>query len=368
MAVSRRQLIRAGLIGGAFALTGRDFGGRAAPATPAVPGFDDPKRWAGKTLRVGAWASDVQPALRKAIWQPFAAATGCTIREVTTDYGRILRTPSGGTPYADALIVDPVWAVSALAKPHLEVLRETLVATVPTTPLTHTGFSQPAYTFAVVSAYRRDGVGNAPPATWERWWDRVRFPQPRGLQRGAQNNFEFALMAAGTEPDDLYPIDASRAIDGLRAISGKIVDRWWDSGLEPTRWLAAGRCQLTSAWHFRVFTAQQRGLPVDVVWNQGILHADHWVIPAGSPVKDVAVDFLKYAATPQAQAALARELPLGPIDPAALPLIDAAIIPKLPSAPLRAGQLVPRNIQWWASRGAEATELFNDWLLGVPNG
>lgn len=344
--------------------------GRAAPATPvSVPGFDDPKRWAGKTLRVGAWGNDVQSALRSAVWQPFAAATGCAIKEVVTDYGQLLRTSPGATPYADVLIVDPVWAVSAIARPHLEILDAAAAAApVPITPLLPTGVSQPAYTFAVVSAYRRDGVDNEPPQSWEQWWDKVRFPQSRGLQRGAQNNFEFSLMAAGIPPDDLYPLDGSRAIDGLRSISGKIVYRWWDSGLEPTRWLAGGVCQMTSAWHFRVFTARQGGLPIDLVWNQGILMADHWMIPAGSPVKDVAIDFLKYAAAPQVQAALASVLPLGPIDPAALPLIGGEVIPLLPGAPPQSGLLVPRNIQWWASRGAEAIELFNDWLLGVPNG
>src|SRR5262245_6531920 len=54
-----------------------------------VPSFDDPTRWAGRTLRVAAWGSEVQAALSSTIWQPFARATGCTVQEMATDYAQL---------------------------------------------------------------------------------------------------------------------------------------------------------------------------------------------------------------------------------------------------------------------------------------
>ena len=377
--LGRRHLLRAGaggLIGSALGCGGDD---PAAPTpaalvgTPAigpVPGFDDPRRWARRTLRVGAWGGEVQEALREAVWRPFAAATGCEIEEVTTDYAQLVAAIGARRPYADVLLVDPFWAESAPRQGYVQPLADDAVDRAAVAAFGGGPAAVPAFAYALVNAYRRDAIAaeEAPPRTWAEWWDAERYPGPRALARDAFGNFEFALLADGVPPEDLYPLDGERAIELLRRISGRIVDRWWDSGAEPVHWLGTERADLATSWHYRVIAGQRDGLAVDLVWNQGLLVADRWVVPTGATATEVAMDFIRYALTREAQAALARQVPLGPVNPAAFELLNPALAATLPTAPANLPQLLRPDVAWWAANKGDAVRRFNAWLLGTPGG
>ncbi len=373
--LSRRRILRAGagatLLAAAGCGPGDDPSPPPAPApgTPVgpVPGFDDPRRWAGRTLRVGAWGGEVQTALREALWSPFAAATGCAIEEVTTDYGELSAAVAAGRRYADVLVVDAVWSETAPTRGYVQPLALDQIAPEAAAAFGGGEAALPAFAYALVSAYRRDAIAaDAPPASWAEWWDAARFPGPRALARDPFGTFEFALLADGVAPDRLYPLDGARAIERLKAISGRIVERWWDSGLEPVSWLGSERADLASSWHYRVIAGQRDGLAVDLVWNQGLVVADRWVVPVGAGEPEVAVDFVRYASTPQAQAELARRVPLGPVNPRAFALLDPIVAATLPTAPANLPQLVRPDVAWWAANEGEAVRRFNAWLLGTP--
>lgn len=369
----RRRLLGVGAGGALAAVVG--CGGEEAPsptalaaATPTgpIPGFDDPRRWAGRTLRVGGWGGEVQAALRDALWSPFASATGCAIAETTSDYGRLAEAVAAGRMFADVLLVDEFWAASAAA----ETLAQPtgLDALAPTAVAAFGGDerSVPAFAYALVGAYRREGLGaDEPPRTWADWWDVGRYPGPRALARDAFGTFEFALLADGVAPADLYPLDGARAIESLKAISGRIVDRWWDSGREPVLWLGNARADLASSWHYRVIAGQRDGLGVELEWSQGLVVADRWVVPVTAEAPEIAVDFVRYASTPEAQATLCRRIPLGPVVPAAFASIDGALAATLPTAPANLARLLRPDVAWWATRRGEAMQQFNGWLLGV---
>jgi putative spermidine/putrescine transport system substrate-binding protein len=338
------------------------------PATPVgpIPGFEDPQRWAGRTLRVGAWGDEVQAALRRALWEPFVTATGCTIAEVTTDYGRLQEAIGQGRGYADVLLVDPIWAVTALGQGLVQPLDATGLDLAPLADFPGGEGSAPAYAYAQVSAYRRDAItAESPPQSWAEWWDRARFAGPRALARDPFGTFEFALLSTGVAPNQLYPLDAAKAIARLQAISDKIVERWWDSGLQPVAWLGTERIDLASAWHYRVIAGQQDGYAIDLVWHQGLLVTDRWVVPAGATAPDVALDFIRYALTPRAQAALAREVPLGPVVPAAFTLLEPMVAARLPTAPANLPNLIRADVGWWAAHRGDAVQAMNSWLLGA---
>jgi putative spermidine/putrescine transport system substrate-binding protein len=358
----------AGAPTGAFAqATPIGLGTPAATPALAVPGFEDPTRWAGRTLHVGAWGGEVQDALREAIWEPFAVATGCALQEVITDYSRLRLDLDAGRPAEGVLVVDPIWAATALDNGYVQMIAGDVVEREAITPIRADAGSVPAFAYAMVDAFRWDGTPGNPPKTWTEWWDHARFPGPRGLQRGALGTFEFALLADGVRPDQLYPLDGARAIESLKRISGQIIDRWWDSGAEPVAWLSRGRVDFVSSWHYRVVAGQYNGYPIDLVWNQGLLVADRWVVLPGEEERDVAFDFLRYATTPEVQAALARRVPLGPTNRAAFDLLDARTAARLPTSPANLGGLIHQNVRWWADNNVEANQRFNNWLLGVPD-
>ena len=380
-AISRRHLLAVGA-GGLVVASGGCRGAQNAAETPLalelgtpngeVPGYDDPRRWAGRKLRVGAWGGEVQVALRETVWKPFGAATGCTVEEVTTDYSLLvdesgLASPTG-TYVADCLLVDAIWAATALGRGYVQALDPDVVDRSAVAAFGGDEGSVPAFAYALVGAYRRGAIEERPPVGWVEWWDADRFPGARALARGAFGTFEIALLADGVAREALYPLDSERAINSLRRISGRIIERWWDSGAQPVQWLRTERTDFTSAWHHRVIAGQWDGVAVDLVWDEGLLVADHWVVPTGAEAADVAMDFVRYALTPEVQSALARRVPLGPVNPAAFERIEARIAATLPTAPANARRLVRLDAAWWSANRAEADARFNAWLLGVPLG
>ena len=375
---SRRRVLGAGaaaLVVG-LAACGGDEAVRPpdpAPATPGgtpvvvgpVPGFDDPQRWAGRTLRVGAWGGEVQAGLRTAVWDPFAAATGCAIEEATTDYSQLDAAVRAATFFADVLVVDEIWAHTALDRRQITPfdLGAAAADLLPTLPAA--AGSVPAYAYALVGAYRRDAITADPPASWSEWWDADRFPGRRAMARDPYGTFEFALLSDGVAADALYPLDGERAIARLAAISGQIVDQWWDSGAQPVGWLGSSRVDFATAWHYRVVAGQQDGLAIDFAWDYGLLHTDRWVVPAGVAEPEMALDFLRYALSTPVQAALALTVPLGPVVGAAFERIDARTATALPTAPGTLGRLLRPDVAWWAAHEGEAVQRFNSWLLGA---
>jgi putative spermidine/putrescine transport system substrate-binding protein len=376
--LTRRSLLGASATTAAAALVGCGGDDKAPAPTPTpitpsgtpvvvVPNYDDPTRWAGRVLRVAAWGGEVQTALRNAVWQPFATATGCAVQELTTDYAQLAASVANGQPYADVLIADEVWAETAPNEGGVEPIgREELdrdrFGTVEATDV-----AIPAYAYALVDAFRRDAVVQVgKPENWADWWDVGRYSGGRTLPRNAFGSFEFALLADGVEAEKLYPLDGARAVESLKRISGKIVDLWWDSGLEPVAWLSNERADFAAAWHYRVIAGQQDGRAIDLQWNQGLLVADTWVIAKGTPVRDVALDFVNYATSPEVQAALARAIPLGPVTPKSFDLLEPKVAKSLPTAPDTVKQLIRQDRTWWAANKSEANEQFNCWLLGGP--
>ena len=316
----------------------------ASVGTPiaVVPGFADPQRWAGRVVRVGGWGGEVQSALRERVWQPFAAATGCTIQDVTTDYDQLKASLERGTPFADLLLVDAIWAETALAEGLVEALPEGTVDPENFAPFAVSEAAVPAFAYAMVSAFRRDTVGQAsPPSSWREWWDSGVYPVPRSLPRQAFGTFEFALLADGIEPSALYPLDGQRAVEKLTAISGKVAELWWERGEEPVLWLQRRRAEMVAAWHHRVVASQLDGRPVDFIWDEGLVVADQWVVPRGAPAADVGRDLMAYATTAEAQANLAATVPLGPVVPDAFALIEPRVAARLPTNPAALDKLGP---------------------------
>src|SRR5690606_10145614 len=88
----------------------------------------------------------------------------------------------------------------------------------------------PRGAYATALGYRTDAFPNGEhPRTWAEFWDVERFPGPRALRNHPIDNLEFALMADGVAPEDLYPLDMERAFRKLDEIKPHITV-WWESG------------------------------------------------------------------------------------------------------------------------------------------
>ena len=204
-------------------------------------------------------------------------------------------------------------------------------------------------------AWNTKNVTRDPPKDWAALWaidGRI------GLWKRPFQTLEVALLADGVPLKGLYPLNVDRAFASLDKIKKKLV--WWNSGAQGAQLLLDGEIAAGAIWNGRVHDPKLSGAPVDFTFNQALLVSDAWAVPKGAPNKTEAMQMLAYALSPIAQAAFAKAIPYGPVNPDALALLDAKTKAGLPTA---GPNNVMLNVDYWAENGASLVERFNKWVL-----
>jgi putative spermidine/putrescine transport system substrate-binding protein len=212
----------------------------------------------------------------------------------------------------------------------------------------------------------------AAPATAADFFDLEKFPGKRGLRKGAKTMLEFALIADGVAPADVYatlstPEGVDRAFAKLDTIKAETV--WWDAGAQPPQLLADGEVVMTSAYNGRIFNAAiGEGKPFKIVWDGQIYENEMYVVPKGAPNKDLAMDFIMYATSTEGLRAQAQNISYGPARKSSLKeeLVykdgKTVMAPHLPTAPENLTNALESSFQFWVDRDAELNERFQAWL------
>ncbi|WP_035514408.1 polyamine ABC transporter substrate-binding protein [Paraburkholderia nodosa] len=202
------------------------------------------------------------------------------------------------------------------------------------------------------------------PASWGDFWDTKKFPGKRGMRKTARGNLEFALMADGVKPADVYKVLATpegvdRAFRKLDELRPNI--QWWDAGAQPAQFLVSGDVAMSTVFSGRIITAQKAGQPLDLVWNGAISDYDYWVIPKGSPMKDDALKFINFASGVDQQAAYLAKQPGGPANTQALAKMTPAQLKNLPNTPEHAKVGVVNDREFWDEHGDDLDQRFAAW-------
>src|SRR6476661_8081746 len=202
------------------------------------------------------------------------------------------------------------------------------------------------FVWSTVMAYNADKL-KTPPVTWADFWDVKKFPGKRGMRKGARYNVEFALMADGVAPKDVYKVlgtkaGADRAFKKLDELKPNI--QWWEAGAQPPQFLVAGDVVMSTAYNGRIDAARKEGKNLKVVWNGSIYDLDYWAIPKGSPNKDVAQQFIAYSVSQKPQEVYAKNIAYGPVNKAAISALDAKTKADMPNSPDNAKNAVLQDM------------------------
>jgi len=220
-------------------------------------------------------------------------------------------------------------------------------------------------------AYDASKFAGAKPTTIVDFFDTKTFPGKRGMRKVPQGTLEFALMADGVPPEQVYEVLATdegvaRAFARLDSIKGDII--FWEAGAQPPQMLNDGQVVMTTAFANRIFNAAvDEGKPFEVVWDGQVWDIDLYVIVKGSPHKEQAWDFIKFATSTQPLAAQAAFQPLGPARQSSIVLIGnhaTGIDMKqhMPTTPEHMAKALQTDFQFWADHQDELNEKFNAWL------
>ena len=362
--------------------TGRAAAGwlAAAALLAAIPGLG----WAAEQrLTVATWGGIYTEASRKAFFDPFTAETGIEIRtdQYSGGLSDIRAQVESGNIFWD--IVDFEFADLVLA------CEESLLELVDAESLPPAPDGMPAkddYEEGTLSdcgggglywstyyAYNSQAFRDDEPATLEDFFDLAKFPGRRGMRRIPYTNLEFALMADGVPPEQVYAVLAThegveRAFGKLDSIKEQIV--WWDVAAQPLQMLAAREVAMTTSWNARVFQARfVEKQPFVGVWNGQVLENGQFGIVAGTPQVEAAQKFLRFASRPDRLAAMSSHIPYSPTRRSAGKLVSThlqtglEIWPHMPNYPLNRKRSLRSDSFWWRDNLEEMIDRFNSWLL-----
>lgn len=228
--------------------------------------------------------------------------------------------------------------------------------------------------WSTVVAYSEPAFGDTPPVSIGDFFDTGLFPGKRGMRKTPKGNLEMALMADGVPAEEVYavletPEGIDRAFAKLDAIKDDVV--WWEAGAQPPQLLADGEVSMTTAYNGRIFNAQvAEDQPFEIVWDGQVWDIDLWVIPAGTPNREAALRFVRFATGTEAMADQLSRIAYGPTRASAQPLIgdhpDHGVDMKeyLPTKPAHMENALQTDPLFWADFGVELNQRFNAWLAG----
>jgi putative spermidine/putrescine transport system substrate-binding protein len=278
---------------------------------PVADVCTSPPKAEGTTLTFSSYGGAYQEAQRNGWLEPYAALTGVTFQESEDSSNATIKAQvEGGQVTWDIVDVGNDFGLDA----HADLLEPLDYTKIPKDEIL-AGFAGTYrvadITYGVVLGYNTEKVAGVPEG-WADFFDTSKFPGKRGFWDYSTGGiFEFALLADGVAPADLYPLDLARATAKLDTIKDDIV--FWGSGAESQDLLGKGEVAMAMIWNGRAYSAKNvDNNPVEIQWNQQIVTADYFVVPKGTPNKDAAMDFIAWASCKENNGAPSKYIPYGP--------------------------------------------------------
>lgn len=342
-------------ISGAGALVG-------AIVASASPAFSQ------ETVNIVAFGGAPQVALRKAYFEPFAKASGITVREDEwgSALGQLQTMVKSGNPTWDVVNIGSNILDAACNQGLIEPLdmaqfggKDRYVAGT----LHECGIA--ASISANIIGVNASKFSGPAPKTMADFWDVAKFPGKRGLRDRPDETLEFALLADGVPADKVYELlgteaGVARAFKKLDQIKPHVI--WWNVLTQGIQQLIDGETAMSKLTNHRLLLAAKDKPHIQLIWDGGITAGGFWTIIKGARNRAAAVKFIQFANQHDAQ------LALPPLYPYGVPLksVNAALPPEigrtLASHPDNAKLLMEASGTFWADYIEDYNVRFKAWL------
>lgn len=319
-----------------------------------------------RDLTVVSWGGAYQAAQRTAYFEPFQKAAGVTLleEEYNGEMAKIKAMVEANNVTWDVVQVEAPELVRGCEEGMFETIDWSRVGGKDIfIPAAVSECGVGTIVWSTVLTYDADKLKEGP-KSWADFWDVNKFPGKRALRKSAKITLEFALMADGVAPKDVYevlrtPQGVERAFRKLDELKPHI--QWWEAGSQPPQWLASGDVVMSAAYNGRITAANKEGRNFRIVWDGQVYAVDSWVVVKGSPNKDQAYRFIEFASKPEHQKDLVSAIPYGPTHVKAVDQVDPKVVPDLPTAPANLAASVATDVEFWVEHGEDLDERFNAW-------
>lgn len=329
---------------------------------------------AQQNLVVASWGGSYVAAQTESMYKPFEAKTNTRVIPTDRSVGlaEVAAQVRTGNVKWDVIDVGPWEAIKGCEEGLFERVDANRLppgadgtpATVDFYPGMLQGCAVSVGMYANVIAYDRSRLGSNGPKNLEDFFDTKKFPGKRGLFRTPVAILEWALMADGVAPTDVYRVlgtteGQDRAFRKLDTIKKDIV--WWSAGSQAMNLLATGEVVMTHAWHGRVVDAVSRDKKdFAIVWDGSTMLQTMFAVVKGSKNSAAAQEFVRQSTSPQSLAQLTNYIPYAPTRRSAMSMISDTNPYKawLPTA----GRSMLINAQFWADNDDNISKRFHAWL------
>ncbi len=338
-------------------------GAAGAAALGSVTGFPAVLKAKPSRLAIPNPGGAIEEAFKVAYFETFTKKTGIEISGAPyADTAKIKAMVENNAVDTDVIFTDAADAAVLARQGLLEPIDYGVIDKASLLPEAAKEF----YVLADVAAYAmawntKSFTADTRPKSWVEFFDPAKEGQ-RSLWKYAAQTLEVAAMGAGQPMDKLYPLDLDKAFAKLDDIKGSLT--WWDSGAQGAQLIIDGETDVGTVWNGRLYRPKLDGAPVDYTFDGALYVCDSIVVPKGAKDKAVAMEFIANVMVPQNQATFAKNIPYGPVVPAAFELLDAEAKAALPNSPENSKNAVFQNFDYWAANGAEIIDRFNKWLIG----
>ncbi|MBP2234364.1 putative spermidine/putrescine transport system substrate-binding protein [Sinorhizobium kostiense] len=326
--------------------------------------------FAQDTITVTSWGGAYTKSQEKAFFEPYSKETGVKILQDEWDgsTAKLKGMVETGQVTWDVVDVEPGHALQGCDEGWLDEIDYSEVggkeAFIDGAAM---DCAAATIVFGTIYAYDADKFANGGPTTMADLFDTEKFPGPRALRKAPKTTLEFALIADGVKPSEVYdvlgtPEGVDRAFKKLDTIK-KDVKVWWTAGAQPPQLLADGEVVMTTAWNGRIYDAvKNSGKNFKIVWDGQGMDFNLWAQPKGAAHKEAADKFIAYTLNPDVMARQSQYISYGPTLKAAIEKVPAEVLPDLPTAPENAKNAFVVSAEFWADHDEELTERFNKWL------
>src|ERR1700761_2145092 len=254
----------------------------------------------------------LQHAIESVYVQPFSAITGLTVQQQIWDGGidALRAQAKAGDNGWDLVLVDAEELSGGCGEGLFEKLDWSAIGGkdhYQSVATSDCGLG--AVMSATVLAWDKDKLPVAP--SWSDFWDVAKYPGKRGLRKGVRGNLEFALMADGVAPADVYKTLATS--DGVDRAFRKLDQlkpyvEWWSTNAEAAHILASGDVLMTSAPSGAIATlAEHDRKNFGLQFAGSLVELESWAIMKGSPMLRMAQQFLYFTGMPAVEVHLLQQ-------------------------------------------------------------
>ena len=309
----------------------------------------------------------LERAIQAAYVQPFTALTGTVVQQDIWEGGLdTLRSQAKATDNAwDLVMVDPDELPTGCGEGLFEKLDWSAIGGKDHyAPQAVSDCGLGAIIATTVLAWDKDKLPVAP--NWSDFWDVAKYPGKRGLRKGVRGNLEFALLADGVAPADVYKTLATadgvdRAFRKLDQLKPYI--EWWSNEAEAARILASGEVLMTTAPSGQIATmAAREHKNFGLQFAGSLFELQSWAIMKGSPSARIALQFLYFTGMQAVELRLLQ----ASCDAGLVKGLNDGLSPELaavsPSNPANLAAGMRIDPTFWRDNATKLRQRFDAWL------